>query len=100
MVAFIDLHPSRAVIARVEHTLEECELQRPGGFGLLTAIPAGHGIVEPTVRSTRIDFDRIALVVTIETITQTAHVRERVPMVGLAENAENWIILSGHDHSQ
>src|SRR5436305_14791340 len=97
MVAFIDLHPSRAVIARVEHALEECELQRPRGFGLLTAIPAGDGIVEPTARSTRIALERIALVATIETITPTAYVGERDHMVGLAENAEKGTFHRGND---
>src|SRR5260370_35162657 len=89
MVAFVNLHAARAVIARAEHALEECALQCPGGFGLLTAIPAGHGIVEPAVRSAGIDFNRIALVVMIETVGKAAHVLERDHVLGFTEHAEN-----------
>src|SRR5215475_6664676 len=81
MVAFVDLSAAQAVIARVEHALEKSELQHPGGFCLLPAIPAGHGIVEPPVRSTGVDLDRIALVVAIEAVAEAPHVGERDHMV-------------------
>src|SRR5262245_11022431 len=38
MVAFVDLHAARAVVAWVEHAREKRELQRPSGFRLRTAI--------------------------------------------------------------
>src|SRR5262249_9123446 len=97
MVAFVDLYAARAVIARVEHALQECALQRPGGFGLLTAIPTGHGIVEPAVRSARTNFDRVALVVMIETVAQAAHVVERDHVVGFPEDSENRTFHRGDD---
>src|SRR5262245_61947606 len=89
VVAFVDLDAARAVIAPVEHASEKCELQRPGGFGLLPAIAARHGFIEPTVRGIGVDLDRIALVVTVETVAQAPHVGERDHVVGFAENAEN-----------
>src|SRR5215831_13249630 len=97
MVAFVDLSAAQAVIARIEHALEKIELQHPGGFRLLPAIPAGHGIVEPPVRSTGVDLDRIALVVAIEAVAEAPHVGERNHMVGLAENAENRTLDRGND---
>src|SRR6516225_10709405 len=97
MVAFVDLSAARAVIARVEHALEKSELQHPGGFCLLPAIPAGHGIVELPVRSTGVDLDHIALVVAIEAVAEAPHVGERDHMAGLTENAENRTLDRGND---
>src|SRR5215472_8232157 len=97
MVAFVDLHAARAVVAGREHAFEKRELQRPSGFRLRTAIPARHGIVEPAVRRIGVDLDRIALVVTIEAVAQAPHVGERDHVVGLAENAKNRTFDRGND---
>src|SRR5262245_18496300 len=97
MVAFVDLHATRAVVARVEHALEKRKLQRPSGFCLRAAITARHGVVEPAVRRVGVDLDRVALVVTIEAVAQAPHVGERDHMVGLAENAENRTFDRGND---
>src|SRR5262245_48097731 len=70
MVAFVDLHAARAVIAWVEHALEKRELQRPSGFRLRTAITARHGVVEPAVRRTGVDLDRNALSVSVRAVGQ------------------------------
>src|SRR6516165_3264920 len=74
MVAFVNLHAARAVVAGVEHALEKRELQRPRGLRLRPAITARHGVVEPAVRRVGVDLDRIALVVTIEAVAQAPHV--------------------------
>src|SRR5262245_65833388 len=70
MVAFVDLHAARAVVAWVEHALEKRELQRPSGFRLRTAIPARHGVVEPAVRRIGVDLDRNALSVSVRAVGQ------------------------------
>src|SRR5262245_18437752 len=97
MLALVDLHPLRAVIARIEHALEERALQRPASFRLRAAIAAGHGVVEPAVRRAGIDLDGIALVVAIEAIAQAPHVGERDDVVRLAENAEHRAFDAGDD---
>src|SRR5258708_12858454 len=97
MVAFVDLHAARAVVAGAEHALEKRELQRPSGFRLRTTIAARHGVVEPAVRRIGIDLDRIALVVTIEAVAQPPHIGERDHLVGLAENAENRTLARADD---
>src|SRR5262249_57257224 len=58
MVAFVDLHAARAVVAGLEHTLEKRELQRPRRLRLRSAITARHGDVEPAVRRGGGDPDR------------------------------------------
>jgi len=40
MVAFVNLHAARAVVAGVEYAIEKRELQRPSGLRLRTAITA------------------------------------------------------------
>src|SRR5262245_62547478 len=97
MLAFVDLHSPAAVVARIEHALEERALQRPAGLRLRAAIAARHGVVEPSVRRAGIDLDGIALVVAIEAIAQAPHVGERDHVVRLAENAEDRALDAGDD---
>src|SRR6266508_78082 len=89
MLALVDLHPPRPVVAGIKHALEKGELQRPAGLRLGAAVAARHGVVEPAVRRAGIDLDRVAFAMAIEAVAEAAHVVERDHVIGLAENAEN-----------
>src|SRR5580704_593861 len=57
VLGFVNLHATRCVVARIEHSLEKRQLKRPRRFGRVTAVAARHGVVEPAVRRAGIDFD-------------------------------------------
>jgi hypothetical protein len=60
MVAFVNLHAARAVVAGVEYALEKPELQRPSGLRLRTAIASNESLA--TSRAWRRSEGRVQLV--------------------------------------
>src|SRR6516162_4010162 len=68
MVAFVDLHAARAVVAGAEHALEKRELQRPRGLRLRPAIRPRQGVVVPAWRRIGVALNVIPLAATFEAV--------------------------------
>src|SRR5581483_7861325 len=69
--------------------VQEVDRQAPGFLGLLRAVAAGHGVVQPAVRHGGEDLDVVALAVPLQGVAEAADVVERHEEVGLAEDAED-----------
>src|SRR6266481_5663595 len=78
-----------AVIAARKDLGQEALLRGPAGIGLRLAVPARHGVVQPTVGGALVDVNVVAFMVGFEAVAKTLHVLERDDVVGLAEGRKD-----------